>query len=135
MSTRAERLIAALEGAGVDLLLVSNLVNVRYLTGYTGSNGLALIGPSTRVFLTDFRYTEQAQEEVYPEFERVTVAQNLITEAADYLPEGPLRVGYESETVTVDAHERTRELFPERVELVPVKGLVENMRLVKDEAE
>ncbi len=135
MSTRAERLIAGLDGAGVDLMLVTNLVNVRYLTGYTGSNGLALVGPSTRVFLTDFRYTEQAEQEVYAEFERVTVAQNLISDAVGYLPEGSLKVGFESESVTVDALERTRELFPERVELVPVKGLVENMRLVKDEQE
>jgi Xaa-Pro aminopeptidase len=135
MSTRAERLIAALDEAGVDLMLVSNLVNVRYLTGFTGSNGLAMIGPNTRVFLTDFRYTEQAEQEVYPEFERVTVAQNLTTDAIEHLPEGSPRVGYESETVTVDAYERTRELFGERVELVAVKSLVENMRLVKDEQE
>jgi Xaa-Pro aminopeptidase len=135
MSTRAERLIAALDGAGVDLMLVSNLVNVRYLTGFTGSSGLALIGPNTRVFLTDFRYTEQAEQEVYPEFERVTVAQNLTTDAIEYLPEGSLRVGYESETVTVDAYGRTRELFPEQAELVAVKGLVETMRQVKDEQE
>jgi Xaa-Pro aminopeptidase len=135
MSTRAERLIATLDGAGVDLMLVSNLVNVRYITGFTGSSGLALVGPNTRVFLTDFRYTEQAEQEVYPEFERVTVAQNLTTDAIEHLPEGSLRVGYESETVTVDAYGRTRELFPDRAELVAVKGLVENMRLVKDEQE
>jgi Xaa-Pro aminopeptidase len=135
MSTRAERLIAALDGAGLDLMLVSNLVNVRYLTGFTGSNGLALIGPNTRVFLTDFRYTEQAEQEVYPEFERVTVAQNLTADAVEQLPDGSLRVGYESETMTVDGHQRTRELFGERVELVAVKGLVENMRVVKDEQE
>ena len=46
MSDRAQRAIALLDGAGVDALLVTNLVNVRYLTGYTGSNGLALIGES-----------------------------------------------------------------------------------------
>jgi Xaa-Pro aminopeptidase len=135
MSTRAERLIAALDGAGVDLMLVSNLVNVRYLTGFTGSNGLAVLGADTRVFLTDFRYTEQAEHEVYPEFARITVAQSLITDALEHLPDGPLRVGYESEAVTVDGYQRMRELFPERAELVAVKGLVENMRVVKDERE
>jgi Xaa-Pro aminopeptidase len=135
MSTRAERLIAALDGAGVDLMLVTNLINVRYLTGYTGSNGLALIGPSTRVFLTDFRYTEQVEQEVYSEFERITASQALTTEVIDHLPEGALQVGYESETVTVDEHDRIREQFPERVELVAVKGLVERMRAVKDEQE
>lgn len=135
MSTRAERLVAALDDAGVDLLLVSNLINVRYLTGFTGSSGLVVVGPNTRVFLTDFRYTEQAEQEVYPEFERVTVAQNLMTDAVEHLPEGSLRIGYESETVTVDAQERARELFPERVELVAVKGLVERMRMIKDAEE
>jgi Xaa-Pro aminopeptidase len=135
MSTRAERLIGKLDGAGVDVMAVTNLVNVRYLTGYTGTNGLALIGPKTRVFLTDFRYTEQAEDEVGSEFERVTVAQNLVTEAFEFLPQGTLKVGYESESTTVDALERTREVFPERAELVAVKGLVESMRLVKDEHE
>ncbi len=135
MDTRAERLNAELDGVGIDLMLVTNLVNVRYLTGYTGSNGLALIGSRTRVFLTDFRYTEQVATEVSDEFERVTVAQNLLTDVVAQLPEGNLRLGYESETVTVDALGRMRELFPERVELVAVKGLVERMRTVKDERE
>jgi Xaa-Pro aminopeptidase len=135
MSTRAERLIAALDSSESDLIVISNLVNVRYLTGFTGSNGLALIGPATRVFLTDFRYTEQAQDEVYPEFEQITAAQSVITDALEHLPEGTLRVGYESETVTVDGYARMRELFPERAELVAVKGLVEKMRVVKDEGE
>jgi Xaa-Pro aminopeptidase len=135
MSTRAQRLIAELDSRDVDLMVISNLVNVRYLTGFTGSNGLALIGRQTRVFLTDFRYTEQAQDEVDSEFERVTVAQSVITDALNHLPDGTLRVGYESETVTVDGYERMRELFPERAELVAVKGLVENMRVVKDEGE
>lgn len=135
MSTRAQRLVAALDGAGIDLMLVSSLVNLRYLTGFTGSNGIAVIGPETRVFLTDFRYTEQVEQEVHAEFERITAGGPLSAEAVEHLPEGALRLGYESETVTVDEHERLRETFPDRVELVPVKGLVERMRMVKDEHE
>lgn len=135
MSTRAERSIAALDGAGIDLLFVTNLINVRYLTGFTGSNGAALLGPQTRVFLTDFRYTEQAEHEVYGEFERVTVAQSLTSDALEHMPEGAVRVGYESEAVTVAEYERMREQFPDRAELVAVKGLVEAMRMVKDAQE
>ena len=52
------------------MLLVSNLINVRYLTGYTGSNGIALIGADVRTFVTDFRYLEQAAAEVDPAFDR-----------------------------------------------------------------
>jgi Xaa-Pro aminopeptidase len=135
MSTRAERLIAELDGAGVDLLLVSNLVNVRYLTGFTGSNGLVVLGPDLRVFLTDFRYTEQAEDEVYAEFERVTVSHDLLGSALEHVPEGELRAGYEAESVTVSEQQRARELFPERIELVATKNLVEAMRRVKDEQE
>jgi Xaa-Pro aminopeptidase len=135
MTTRADRAVQALEGAGVDLLLVTDLVNVRYLAGFTGSNGLVLVGPSTRVFISDFRYTEQAEQEVPGEFERVTAAQDLLTDAVDHLPEGKLALGFESEHTTVAALERLQELFPERVELIGTKKLIENLRVVKDEHE
>lgn len=135
MTTRADRAVQALQGAGVDLLLVTDLINVRYLTGFTGSNGLVLVGPSTRVFISDFRYTEQAEQEVPAEFERVTAAQDLLTDAVDHLPEGKLALGFESEHTTVAELERLQELFPERAELVGTKKLIENLRVVKDEHE
>ena len=58
--SRADRVAARLAEQGLDLLLVTGLTNVRYLTGYTGTNGLAVVGAGTRRFLTDFRYVEQA---------------------------------------------------------------------------
>ena len=66
---RIERLAGELAERGVDALLVSTPVNVRYLTGFTGSNGLALIarrrrGPAGTAFFTDFRYTTQSAEQV-----------------------------------------------------------------------
>ncbi|HUA72053.1 MAG TPA: aminopeptidase P family N-terminal domain-containing protein, partial [Solirubrobacteraceae bacterium] len=48
LSSAADRLTERLPDAGIDVLLVTNLVNVRYLTGYTGSNGIALVGAATR---------------------------------------------------------------------------------------
>jgi Xaa-Pro aminopeptidase len=135
MTGRAERLSGLLPEAGVDLLLVTNLVNVRYLTGYTGSNGLALVGPQTRVFITDFRYVEQAAVEVDPAFERARAAQDLIDAIADALPAGELRLGFEDAQVTVRQHARLRELLPERVELVAAGQLVERLRVVKQPEE
>jgi Xaa-Pro aminopeptidase len=135
MSTRAERLSALLPDAGVDLLLVTNLVNVRYLTGYTGSNGLALIGPQTCVFITDFRYVEQAAVEVDPAFDRLRAVQDLIDAIADALPPGELRLGFEDAQVTVRQHARLRELLPVRVELVAAGQLVERLRAVKEPEE
>ncbi|MDX6544627.1 MAG: hypothetical protein QOG02_401 [Gaiellales bacterium] len=60
-AARLERLAEGLPALGVEALLVTNLVNVRYLTGYTGSNGAVVIGPGGGVFLTDFRYLERVE--------------------------------------------------------------------------
>lgn len=132
---RAERMVDALAETGVDMMLVTSLVNVRYLTGYTGSNGVVLIGPDRRLFLTDFRYTEQAAEEVAASFERRTVSQDLLTEIGELLPDGELRIGFEDAHVSVREHSRMGELFGDGVSLVPVTGLVEGLRSVKDEQE
>lgn len=135
MSTRAERLVAALPEREVDALLVTDLVNVRYLTGYTGSNGLALVGAGDlRRFVTDFRYVTQAEEQVRG-FDRVIGETDLLGEVEGGLPQGDVRLGFEDQHVSVRMMERLRELLPERVELVPAGGIVEDLRLVKDAAE
>jgi Xaa-Pro aminopeptidase len=137
MSVRAERLSGLLPGAGVEVLLVTGLVNVRYLTGYTGSNGVALIGRDTRIFITDFRYLVQAAKEVDDTFERLTVTapRDLLDSVQDGLPAGPLRLGFEADHVSVRQHEHLRELLADRIELVGTSGLVEGLRAVKEPEE
>ncbi|MGO9820150.1 MAG: M24 family metallopeptidase [Solirubrobacteraceae bacterium] len=132
MRDRAERLVQLLPAEGVDLLLVTSLVNVRYMTGYTGSNGLALIGPDRRVFVTDFRYVEQAAAEVDPSYERRRDQQELFDALEELLPDGELRLGFDDTNITVRQHTRLRELLPERIELVCAGGLIERLRVVKD---
>jgi Xaa-Pro aminopeptidase len=135
VTDRAGALTKLLSDAGIDLLLVSELTNVRYLTGYTGSSGIALVGPLTRTFITDFRYVEQAAAEVHPSFARVRARQELIEVVDDELPEGPLRLGFEDAHTSVRQHRRLAELLEERVELVAATGLVEQLRAVKEPAE
>jgi Xaa-Pro aminopeptidase len=132
VSARADRATELLPEAGIDLLLVSNLVNVRYLTGYTGSNGIALVGPAARTFITDFRYVEQAAEQVDSAFDRRRAPLELFETIEEALPDGALRLGFEEANVSVRQHARLRELLPERVELVGVDGIVEGLRAVKD---
>jgi Xaa-Pro aminopeptidase len=134
-SQRSDRIADALERAGVDVMLVTNLFNVRYLTGYTGSNGIALIGAGVRVFVTDFRYLQQMEVEVDKSYQRLQGEQDLLGNVAGLLPEGSVRLGFESEHVSVAKHGRLRELLPDGVELVPVVGVVEELRAVKDEHE
>jgi Xaa-Pro aminopeptidase len=131
VSPRADRLEERLAERELDALVVTNLVNVRYLTGYTGSNGIAVVGPGLRLFFTDFRYLTQAAEQV-PDFELIRGQRDLLGEVAERL-EG--RVGFEDATVSVRRHERLRGLVGERVELVPAGDLVEELRAVKEPGE
>ena len=132
---RADRLVSLLPEAEVDAVLVTDLFNVRYLTGYTGSNGLAVVGTHTRAFVTDFRYVQQAAEQVEKSFDRHRAPQELIEALVDVLPGGPLRLGFELANLTVRDHRRLRQTLPDRVELVGVDGLVERLRAVKDPEE
>ncbi len=132
MSSRADRTAELLPQARIDLLLVSNLVNVRYLTGYTGSNGIALVGADTRTFITDFRYVEQAAEQVDSAFDRRRAPLELLEAVEEALPGGAVALGFEDAHLSVRQHAWLRELLPERVRLVGVDGLVEGLRAVKD---
>jgi Xaa-Pro aminopeptidase len=132
VSERAERLVELLPAAGIDLLLVTNLVNVRYLTGYTGSNGLALIGPETRIFYTDFRYVERAAVEVDPSFERRRASQDLLDAIPDALPHETVRLGFEDAHMSVRQHGRLRELLGDTAEPLAAGSLVEGLRAVKE---
>ena len=135
MSGRARLAIELLPEAGLDALLVTDLVNVRYLTGYTGSNGLAVIGESACTFVTDFRYVEQAAEEVDAAFDRGRGERDLLEAAVELLPDGPVRLGFEEAHMSVRTHRRLRELLPERVSLVGAAGLIERLRAVKEPEE
>jgi Xaa-Pro aminopeptidase len=130
---RADRVSRRVEERGLDALLVTDLTNLRYLTGFTGSNGLALVGPDTRRFLTDFRYVERARREVRGfDVER---APSDLAAALRKWPAGPVRLGFEDDHVTVRRHAKLREKLSERVELVAAGGLVEAERAVKEPGE
>jgi Xaa-Pro aminopeptidase len=131
---RAERLIELLPGQELDALLSTDLINLRYLTGFVGTNGLAVIGPDTRMFATDFRYAAQMAEEVDDSFDRRQLPRNLFAAIEEVLPAGELRLGYES-SMPVRIHARLREQLPDRVELVMADGLIERLRAVKEPAE
>ena len=128
---RADKLVDRLRERELDSLLVTNLVNVRYLSGFTGTNGLCVVGREERLFLTDFRYVERAQAEV-PDFERLRGKQDLHGDAAERLSG---RVGFEDQHMSVRQHKRLADMLPDGVELVPAGGLVEELRAVKDEGE
>jgi Xaa-Pro aminopeptidase len=131
MRGRGDRLEAALAERGLDRMLVTDLTNVRYLTGFTGTNGAAVCGPGIRVFLTDFRYTERAAAEV-SEWETVTVTGDWLAGIAERLAG---KVGFEDDHVSVRSLTKLEEKLPEGVEAVAAGGAVEALRRVKDAEE
>jgi Xaa-Pro aminopeptidase len=132
--TRAERVARRVEDRGLDALLVTDRINVRYLTGFTGTNGIAVVGPDVRRFLTDSRYVERAKAEL-DGFEVEPAPQELRLALAERWPDGPLRVGFDDAHVSVRLHGSLRETLPDRIDLRPAGGLVEAERAVKDAGE
>jgi Xaa-Pro aminopeptidase len=134
--TRAERLVELATERQLDALLVSDLVNVRWLTGFTGSNAAAVVGrDELRRFVTDFRYLTQAADQLDPSWTR-EISTDLLEGIVRGLPEeGELRLGFDAADLSVKDHGKLSELVPDGVELVAASGTVEQLRAVKDPAE
>ena len=126
---RRARLGERLAPLGIDALYVSSLANVRYLCGFTGSNGHLLVGAQSGVFVTDGRYVAQAAREV-PGLEHASYRTDLsgaVADAARRLEASV--VGFEADALTVRAHE---DLIAAGVRTAPTRGVVEALREVKD---
>jgi len=138
---RLERLRALLSEAGVDALLVSELANIRYLTGFTGSAGLVLVAPDEAFLATDGRYRTQGAEQVQAAGagRAVEVVVGGLAAQRDALV-GALgrsavrRLGLEAHAITWAEQRRWSEAA-RAVMVVPTTGLVEGLRQVKDAAE
>ena len=126
---RTSRLVEAMRERELDALAVTSLVDVRWLTGFTGTNGACVVTADERIFLTDFRYVEQAADQV-KDFETVKVGRDLIGELGKRLPRG--RAGFDDVQLSVRAHRRLAERAGTGVELIPAGEMVERLREVKD---
>jgi Xaa-Pro aminopeptidase len=145
-ATRTGLLAAELREREVDALLVATPFDLRYVTGFTGSNGLALLradsaepagaaGAVAGTFFTDFRYTSQAAKQVPDEFAREIVTGSLAEAAARSLPDAGGKLGFDDTHTTVAEHARLRRALAQSWELVACAGAVERLRAVKDEQE
>jgi Xaa-Pro aminopeptidase len=131
---RVKKLQDSLPENEVDALFVVDLDNVRYLTGFSGSNGQVVVTPKSSWFLTDGRYRARAQETVRAA-EVVVYADSALVPVKDRLStEGVKRVGIEASTVTV-AERRRYSAKLEGSELVETTGVVEALRRTKDDDE
>lgn len=133
MIERVNKLQAQLELNGIDGLLVTKRENIRYLSGFTGSSGVVLITAKTASFITDFRYTEQAADQVKG-FDIIELKTSLIKSVADVVTtESIVRLGIEQDDMTLGTYRSYEKEVT--AELIETTGIVEKLRLIKDEAE
>lgn len=130
---RQRQVIDALEDQRLDALVVTHLPNVRYLTGFTGSAGVLLIGPKLRkpVFITDGRYTSQAREQV--EDANIVISRSPALEAVAERTSKLANLGIEADHMPVALRSRLNKAT--KAKLKETSGLVERIRLVKDAGE
>lgn len=115
-------------------MLVSSPASVRYLTGYTGSNGLLLVTPLDSHFFTDPRYATDAQANI--DCKVHICKRGLYEESAAVAKRKQVRkLGFEPAWINLDAHARLVAKLGRSVKLVPVAGMVEDLRAVKSPEE
>lgn len=116
---------------GLDALVVSDGVNRRYLSGFTGSAGTLILSPQAASFAVDSRYYEQVGQQS-PDFTLEKVGYDFVGNLARLLgAANARRVGFEARTLTVADFDTWRKATPD-IEWVPTLGLVEELRAIKE---
>jgi Xaa-Pro aminopeptidase len=119
----------------IDALLVSAPPNVRYLSGFTGDNGLLLMTPDSETLFTDPRFTIQAAEECTCEV-KIVSRTPLDQAALESLRKRRIkRVGFEAARLLYDVYRRLKEGLPKGVKLKPIGPVVDRLRMVKSDDE
>src|SRR2546428_6259163 len=131
-AARRKRLASRLPELVADALLIPRLPNVRYLTGFTGSNGQVILAAGGGVFLTDGRYEQQSRREV-PDLRRVTYRAEFVPRFARACRDlGAGRVAFESAGVTQRTY---TQLVENGIRLIPTAEEGERLRRIKASAE
>lgn len=138
MNSRLQKLRGRFKEKGIDGIFITQRENRRYLSGFDGSSGFLVISKQKAVLATDFRYTEQAITEA-PDFEILRIANNINDWFPGLIREmGIQKPGFEARDVSYDFHRQLTEALKKKklkVEMVPVDGLVEQVRAVKEPEE
>lgn len=128
--TRVANLRVKMKEEGIKSFLITDTFNLRYLTGFTGTTGMALITLENAYFITDFRYTEQAASQCVG-YDIVQNSGPAFEEVADLVESFHLEnVAFEEKTVSFKEFVELEMLL--EADLVPISGMIESLREVKD---
>ena len=133
MKKRINALIGSFDSLGIDCFIISCGRSLRYLSGYTGSNGLCVITRDKRYFITDFRYREQIKKEVRG-FDIIISGEYLFNELKTRDLLNGRKAGFESKRITFQDYKNITKYIP-RKNLVPVEDVIDDMASVKDKNE
>ena len=135
MEKRTEKLMKLLNELNVDGIFLTDLYNLRYFTGFTGTTGVALATKKGNFFYSDFRYRSQAEAQVSKmgfEFREVSRGSlKFVGEHAEKL--GLKKIGFEDNNVTFAMYQKLKEVF--KAELVPVGEKIMYERMIKSDEE
>ena len=133
--SRVDKLNRILDELNIDGIYLTDLFNLRYFTGFTGTTGIALATKEGKYFFSDFRYKSQATKQVEPMgFEFVEVSRGSIKLVGEFIEKLGLKtVGFEDKNMTFSEYQIIKELF--KADLVAVGEKLNLERMVKDEDE
>ncbi|MBS5952904.1 MAG: aminopeptidase P family protein [Paraclostridium bifermentans] len=132
MKNRVLKLRAEMERLNLDAILIEESKNKRYISGFTGTAGSIIITKEKNILFTDFRYTQQAKNQT-EDFEIVEISRtNPIT---NFLKEMDMkRLGFEDDKMSFSTYSNYKDALSS-TEMVPLKGLMLDLRAIKDEKE
>ena len=136
LNNRLQKLRQRLAEKEVDGIIVSQPENRRYLSGFDGSAGYLLITPKNKILATDFRYIEQVKRQA-PDYEIFTISSGIL----DWLPGlaadlGLKRLGFEAGHITYAAYQQLTDILKQsQLKLVPLDGIIESLRAIKEPEE
>ncbi|MGY3187298.1 M24 family metallopeptidase [Lysinibacillus sp. TE18511] len=130
---KLQKLRKALQEQNIDGILITNGYNRHYMTGFTGTAGVAIVSQNDAVFITDFRYTEQAAAQVQ-DFRIVQHEATILEEIGTQVNNMGIKLlGFEKDTVSYGTYELYKNII--QADLVPISGLIEKIRLIKTQQE
>jgi len=131
---RQEKLKSVLADQGLDGMLITNLTNIRYISGFTGSAASCLITPDSQYFITDGRYIEQSKAQVKGFKRFIDMDSHLSIIRKNNLNPNGLKIAFEGDHVTFSLYEDMTSIFPETT-WEHTGMILEDLAAVKDELE
>ena len=133
-SDRQQQLKNVIFDSGLDGILITNLTNIRYICGFTGSAGTCLVTPSGQYFITDGRYIEQSKEQVKGFDRFIDMDTNLSIIKKNELLNNDTKIGFEGDHVNFTLYDSMKKMFT-GINWESTKMILEDLASVKDETE